>query len=159
MSKWPEGSPARLAPIGWLPAFPFGWPGSGLELPAPTLAAYLKNLLDSLRDFYCDIAGLHEGFRPPFPGFGYWLYAEGATEAAVVHLYEAEEGEVRQKDAPTYFDHFAFDCTDFVAVEALLQEKGVPFHKTTIPLTGQLQYFVVDPAGNRVELNFGTPPS
>lgn len=36
--------------IGLLPAFPFGWPGSGLELPAPTLAAYLKNLLDSLRE-------------------------------------------------------------------------------------------------------------
>ncbi|PKN90818.1 MAG: hypothetical protein CVU44_22355 [Chloroflexi bacterium HGW-Chloroflexi-6] len=39
--------PAR---IGLLPAFPFGWPGSGLELPEPTLAAYLKNLLDSLRE-------------------------------------------------------------------------------------------------------------
>src|SRR5512145_2338621 len=36
--------------IGWLPVFPFGWPGSGLELPAPTLVAYLKNLLDSLRE-------------------------------------------------------------------------------------------------------------
>lgn len=36
--------------IGLLPAFPFGWSGSGLELPAPTLAAYLKNLLDSLRE-------------------------------------------------------------------------------------------------------------
>lgn len=36
--------------IGLLPAFPFGWPGSGLELPEPTLATYLKNLLDSLRE-------------------------------------------------------------------------------------------------------------
>ncbi len=39
--------PAR---IGWLPAFPFGWPGSGLEVPLPVLGAYLKNLLDSLRE-------------------------------------------------------------------------------------------------------------
>ena len=118
-----------------------------------------RALLDALRDFYCDIVGLHEGFRPPFAGFGYWLYAEGATEAAVVHLYEAEEGEVRQKESPTYFDHFAFDCTGSVEVEKLLEEKGVPVHKTTIPLTGQLQFFIVDPAGNRVELNFGTPTS
>jgi creatinine amidohydrolase len=36
--------------IGLLPAFPFGWRHSGLEVPEPTLAAYLKNLLDSLRD-------------------------------------------------------------------------------------------------------------
>ena len=36
--------------IGMLPAFPFGWRGSGLEVPEPTLAAYIKNLLNSLRD-------------------------------------------------------------------------------------------------------------
>lgn len=40
-------SPAR---IGLLPAFPFGWRGSGLELPEPLLFHYLSNLLDSLRD-------------------------------------------------------------------------------------------------------------
>jgi creatinine amidohydrolase len=36
--------------VGLLPPFPFGWPGSGLEVPLPILGAYLKNLLDSLRD-------------------------------------------------------------------------------------------------------------
>jgi creatinine amidohydrolase len=36
--------------IGMLPAFPFGWRDSGLEVPEPTLAAYIKNLLNSLRD-------------------------------------------------------------------------------------------------------------
>jgi catechol 2,3-dioxygenase-like lactoylglutathione lyase family enzyme len=116
-----------------------------------------RALLDALRDFYCEIVGLHEGFRPPFPGFGYWLYAEGATEAAVVHLYEAELGEARQRESPTYFDHFAFDCTELEAVEAALTKAGVDYHKAIIPLTGQRQVFLVDPAGNRVELNFGTP--
>jgi catechol 2,3-dioxygenase-like lactoylglutathione lyase family enzyme len=116
-----------------------------------------RALLDALRNFYCDIVGLHEGFRPPFAGFGYWLYAEGATEAAVVHLYEAEPGEVRQKGNPTYFDHFAFDCTGLEAAEEALTKAGVDYQKATIPLTGQRQVFLVDPAGNRVELNFGTP--
>ncbi|HEY3311384.1 MAG TPA: creatininase family protein [Anaerolineales bacterium] len=41
------GSPAR---IGLLPAFPFGWPGSGLEVPVQALAAYVNNLVGSLRD-------------------------------------------------------------------------------------------------------------
>ena len=36
--------------IGLLPAFPFGWRGSGLEVPEPVLFQYISNLLDSLRD-------------------------------------------------------------------------------------------------------------
>lgn len=36
--------------IALLPPFPFGWPGSGLEVPLPVLGAYLENLLDSLRE-------------------------------------------------------------------------------------------------------------
>ena len=36
--------------IGLLPAFPFGWRGSGLEVPEPLLVQYVANLLDSLRD-------------------------------------------------------------------------------------------------------------
>ncbi|MBK8783688.1 MAG: creatininase family protein [Anaerolineales bacterium] len=36
--------------IGILPAFPFGWRGSGLELPEPIFFQYLTNLMDSLRD-------------------------------------------------------------------------------------------------------------
>ncbi len=36
--------------IGLLPAFPFGWRGSGLELPDAFFMQYIVNLLDSLRD-------------------------------------------------------------------------------------------------------------
>jgi len=36
--------------IGLLPAFPFGWRGSGLEIPEPVFVPYISNLLDSLRD-------------------------------------------------------------------------------------------------------------
>ena len=36
--------------IGLLPPFPFGWRGSGLELPDKIFAQYIFNLLDSLRD-------------------------------------------------------------------------------------------------------------
>src|SRR6185503_18201549 len=36
--------------IGLLPPFPFGWRGSGLEVPEPILLPYISNLLDSLRD-------------------------------------------------------------------------------------------------------------
>ncbi len=36
--------------IGLLPAFPFGWRGSGLEIPETVLAKAIHNLLASLRD-------------------------------------------------------------------------------------------------------------
>lgn len=36
--------------IGLLPPFPFGWRGSGLEVPEPVLGQYIGNLLDSLRE-------------------------------------------------------------------------------------------------------------
>jgi creatinine amidohydrolase len=36
--------------VGLLPAFPFGWRGSGLEVPETIFIPYIVNLLDSLRD-------------------------------------------------------------------------------------------------------------
>jgi len=36
--------------IGLLPALPYGWRGSGLEVPEPVLGAYISSLLASLRD-------------------------------------------------------------------------------------------------------------
>lgn len=36
--------------IGLLPAFPFGWRGSGLEVPEPLFFQYIANLVNSLRD-------------------------------------------------------------------------------------------------------------
>jgi creatinine amidohydrolase len=41
------GYPDRL---GLLPPIPFGWPGSGLPVAEPLLAAYAANLVDSLQD-------------------------------------------------------------------------------------------------------------
>ena len=41
------GNPPR---IGLLPGFPFGWRGSGLELPEPILSQFISNLLNCLRD-------------------------------------------------------------------------------------------------------------
>jgi creatinine amidohydrolase len=51
---------------GLLPPFPFGWRGSGLELPEAVFLPYVTNLLDSLRDdgftrVYCLVP---QGFDP-----------------------------------------------------------------------------------------------
>jgi catechol 2,3-dioxygenase-like lactoylglutathione lyase family enzyme len=111
-----------------------------------------REVLDQLKDFYCDVVGLEVGPRPPFPAFGYWLYAGGRP---VVHLYQAGAEEVRQTHVETTFDHVAFDCEDSDAVEAVLRQRGVRYHKAIVPASRQLQLFLADPAGNKVELNFG----
>ena len=36
--------------VGLLPAFPFGWRGSGIDLPERIFFQYITNLLNSLRD-------------------------------------------------------------------------------------------------------------
>jgi catechol 2,3-dioxygenase-like lactoylglutathione lyase family enzyme len=72
-----------------------------------------RELLDTLRDFYCATVGLQVGRRPPFQSFGYWLYAGGN---AVLHLSEARPGEKRVSNVATTFDHVAFDCTDFARI-------------------------------------------
>jgi creatinine amidohydrolase len=60
--------------IGILPAFPFGWRGSGLEIPEPILMQYISNLVNSLRDdgFTRACCLVPQGFDPqslfiPYP--------------------------------------------------------------------------------------------
>ncbi len=111
-----------------------------------------RDLLERLRTFYCDVVGLEVGPRPPFPTFGYWLYAGGRD---VLHLSETRHGEVRATGVETTFDHAAFNCTERAAVEARLAGQGVDFRSAGVPGAERVQLFFRDPAGNGVELNFG----
>jgi creatinine amidohydrolase len=58
------GGPDR---VGWLPALPFGWPGSAVETPAPVFAAVVTNLLGNLAEdgFTRALALTPEGVRLP----------------------------------------------------------------------------------------------
>lgn len=110
-----------------------------------------RALLDELRAFYCDVVGLEVGPRPPFRSFGYWLYAGGHP---ILHLSEAGPGENRPAQALGTFDHAAFRCTDLAQCEQDLNRRGLQYRVATVPATQQVQIFLVDPAGNGVELNF-----
>ena len=112
-------------------------------------------LLTQLRDFYRDVLGLTVGPRPGFDSDGYWLYASGQ---AIVHLSaqrpnEAKRGPV-DTQAPSTFDHTAFSGTNFRAMAAHLAAMGVTFHESRSEVTRQHQFFLQDPAGNGVEINF-----
>ena len=109
-----------------------------------------KDLVVQLKDFYCDIVGLREGFRPSFERFGYWLYI---GDRDVVHLITPKEGDGRSSQKSSY-DHVAFKTADYENVLKRLQSLNVPFEEKPIPGMTAHQIFLRDPAGNRVELNF-----
>ena len=107
-------------------------------------------LIGRVRDFYVDVVGLVEGWRPPFQFPGHWLYA---GDAAVVHLVETAATQEAALPVGT-LDHVAFTCTDFDAFEAKLRSLGIEYRKSAVPGAKLRQLFVKDPAGNGVELNF-----
>lgn len=110
-----------------------------------------RALLDELRRFHIEAIGLEEGWRPPFRSRGHWLYAQGHD---ILHLTEAGPDEARATHAATTFDHIAFACTDADDAEARLRRHGVDYRIAEVPTTSQKQFFLRDPAGNGIELNF-----
>ncbi|MCP4300671.1 MAG: diguanylate cyclase [Gammaproteobacteria bacterium] len=110
-----------------------------------------RELLDQLRDFYCDVVGLTLGRRPPFKEHGYWLYA---GDKAVVHLSQSDGEEIRTFGSVTTFGHAAFACSGRIAYEQRLSESGVKYDVAVVPEFGITQLFFQDPAGNGVELSF-----
>ena len=109
-----------------------------------------KDLVLQLRDFYCDVVGLTEGFRPAFERFGFWLYIE---DRDVLHLITPKEGDGRSLQKSS-FDHIAFKTTNYQGVLRKLKTLSIPFEEKTIPGMSAHQIFLRDPVGNRVELNF-----
>jgi catechol 2,3-dioxygenase-like lactoylglutathione lyase family enzyme len=112
-----------------------------------------RAVLDELCAFYRDVVGLRVGERPPFRRFGYWLYA-GARP--VLHLGEADTHEIRTSGVDGTFDHASFACTDRREFERRLADLHVDYRVARVPLTGQVQLFFHDPAGNGVELCFAS---
>ena len=109
-----------------------------------------KDLVIQLRDFYCDVVGLTEGFRPEFERFGFWLYI---GDKDVLHLITPKEGDGRSPQKSS-FDHVAFKTANYQGVLKKLKSLSIPFEEKPIPGMTAHQIFLRDPTGNRVELNF-----
>ncbi len=109
-----------------------------------------KDLVLKLRDFYCDVVGLTEGFRPEFERFGFWLYI---GEKDVLHLITPKEGDGRSLQKSS-FDHIAFKTANYETVLKKLKAFNISFEEKPIPGMSAHQIFLRDPVGNRVELNF-----
>jgi catechol-2,3-dioxygenase len=113
-----------------------------------------RELLESLKGFYCDVVGLAVGKRPDVGLFGYWLCI---GNQAVMHLAEATAEDSVTINTPTIIDHLAFDCDDREGTEQRLRDRGIEFRGGRAGMFSMTILFCKDPAGTAVELRFAEP--
>jgi catechol 2,3-dioxygenase-like lactoylglutathione lyase family enzyme len=130
-------------------------------MPLGTLQHYTiePSDLEATKDFYCDVLGLVDGDRPPLGFPGYWLYSGGVATVHLIGQRQPREGIVirgtEKKFSDTNrLDHIAFAATDPDEIRKRLQAKNVKFREQIVPRTGDTQFFLYDPDGVGVELNF-----
>jgi catechol 2,3-dioxygenase-like lactoylglutathione lyase family enzyme len=112
-----------------------------------------EHKLAPCRDFYCNVLGLSVGPRPPFESRGFWLYADGAP---VVHLVQTSARETAPdvSHGRSALDHVAFGCSGLQAALGRLQQHGIAYTISKVPVLNQTQVACKDPAGVGIELSF-----
>lgn len=105
--------------------------------------------LTETRDFWRDVLGLTERWRPAFPFDGHWLYS---GDKPVVHLMSRPTPGVGSDQAT--LNHVAFAIGDLDAAKARLTALGVPFREIGVPDAPIRQLFLQDPNGIAIELNY-----
>jgi catechol 2,3-dioxygenase-like lactoylglutathione lyase family enzyme len=121
----------------------------------------LSDDIDGTRDFYCDVLGMREGFRPKLGFPGYWLYV---GDVPSIHIAEWDSYAVWTKEvgipissrakSTGAVDHIAFNATGFDEVRARLQARGLKINENLLDEIGLRQLFIYDPNGVPIELNF-----
>jgi catechol 2,3-dioxygenase-like lactoylglutathione lyase family enzyme len=120
----------------------------------------LSDDIETTRDFYCRIVGLHVGERPDLEFPGYWLYA---GDTPCLHVADRRSylrhaawlGLTVAHEPPGAgpVDHIAFNANDYDSVTARLESAGVNALRNTTAQGGIRQLFFEDPNGVRIEIN------
>jgi catechol 2,3-dioxygenase-like lactoylglutathione lyase family enzyme len=148
-------------------------------MPLQRLEHYLvlSDDIHKTRDFYRDVLGMAEGFRPDLDFPGYWLYL---GDTPCVHVAEwqtylawtKKAGIPMSTRAPSTgaVDHIAFNGTGFAEMRARLVARGLQFSEQSLDDDRQdggsaanagavcgprlKQMFLRDPNGVPIEINF-----
>ena len=117
------------------------------------------------KEFYVDLLGLKDGYRPEFPFPGHWLYLNEDDKAACIHLAMRKQGDGQDyyigkknnvKSGSGAIDHVAFNCEDIDRMKEMFDNKSIEYTHRKVPGFPLEQLFVDDPDGVKVELNFPT---
>jgi glyoxylase I family protein len=113
--------------------------------------AAMPSTIERVRAFYIEVLGLAEGDRPPLRSPGHWLYAGGDP---IVHLSIRDSDAGESGAMSGSIDHFALTCHGLSETLGRLARLGVAHHAVEVPGREQVQIFLRDPAGVKLELNF-----
>ena len=101
--------------------------------------------LNEMVDFYRDVLGLADLSRPEIPGIpGHW-HAVGDQE---LHLVGAPPNGT---PIDSTGHHYCVAVTDLDAATAELDEQGIAYQRG-VQGAGTVQIWIIDPAGNTIEL-------
>lgn len=99
-----------------------------------------RERLEEARQFYADVIGMTETYRPDvFGAPGHWFNVAG------IELHIGVEPSL-----PRSIRHSAFEVEDVLAAKAYLQSKGVEVKDEPV-IPGRERFSFVDPFGNRME--------
>jgi catechol 2,3-dioxygenase-like lactoylglutathione lyase family enzyme len=134
-------------------------------MPLTRLEHYLvlSDDIHKTRDFYCDVLGMTEGFRPQLDFPGFWLYV---GDTPCIHIAEWQTYAVWTKAVgiPVSIkaavtgpvDHIAFNATGFDEMRARLTSRRLTWSENSLDDIGMKQIFLRDPNGVPIEINFRT---
>ena len=105
--------------------------------------------VDETLQFYREVLGLKDGFRPNFGRPGWWLYA---GDHPVLHISLKDMASTRGSTGS--FDHIALNATGWPEMKAKLERLGIPFREQLVDDNKVLQIFFEDTNGLKIELDF-----
>lgn len=122
-----------------------------------------KNLKQMTR-FLTSVTALKEGYRPPFPFPGVWMYGD---DKPLIHLAESnreDDAQAKYLDSNEFHgigavDHVALDGGNYDELMTRLKKHQISFTERTVPLTFEHQVFVLGPEGIKLEMIFAQDKS
>ncbi|WP_016954825.1 VOC family protein [Catenovulum agarivorans] len=107
--------------------------------------------IEQVKQFYCDLFGLVQGYRPNTSRPGYWLYA---GEQPILHLNQIVDIDKTTAAGSHYsLDHMAFNLPNMADFVNKLTKLNVTYDKR-IYADRPSQIFLYDPAGVKIEVQF-----
>ena len=103
----------------------------------------------AMRQFFINSVGLSEGYRPPFPFEGAWLY--GSDNVALIHLVnaagnKAQQGYLSALSSKTQgrgvVDHIAIRSIGYQGLKSRLAQTGISYFERTVPELLEHQVFI-----------------
>jgi len=107
--------------------------------------------LATMIDWYTEVLGMQNGYRPYFPFPGAWMYA---GDAPIVHLVDIEGDPGIGSEANLKLEHFALAASGVGSFVERLESMGEKFRRGEVADLNIIQINVWDPDGNHIHIDF-----